>query len=91
MCTAVNFSNRVLYAVFLRLIVSFQIMEGKEMPVNTDYIEYKRDAAESNSIPSEFTVKLTPRDPEALKKSLARSEELLDGFMSGDYAETLVQ
>jgi phenylacetate 2-hydroxylase len=91
MCTAVNLSNRILYAVFLRLIVSFQVTEGKQMPVNTHYIDYKRDPSESNSIPSEFKVKLTPRDPESLKSCLSQSEKALDGFMTGQYAEPIVQ
>jgi phenylacetate 2-hydroxylase len=91
MCTAVNFSNRVLYAVFLRLIISFQITEGVHMPANTHYVDYKRDPAESNSIPSEFKVKLMPRDQETLKRCLQQSEKALDGFMTGHYAETLVK
>jgi phenylacetate 2-hydroxylase len=90
MCTAVNFSNRVLYAVFLRLIVSFHMTESKDMPPNTHYTGYKRDPSESNSIPSGFKVNFTPRDIDILKTCLRQSEERLANFMTGENAESLL-
>ncbi|KAL5341626.1 cytochrome P450 [Aspergillus crustosus] len=69
-CTAVNLSNRVLYAMFTRLIVSFNISTSKDMPCDTDYINYKEDPAASNAIPSVFKVGLSARDEWALKRCL---------------------
>lgn len=89
MCTAVNFSNRVLYALFLRLILSFRLTESSTSPAETHYIRYKRDPSESNSIPSSFKVKLTPRDDGSLETCLREAEERLSGIYVGDNAESL--
>lgn len=89
MCTAVNFSNRVLYAMFLRLIVSFKITQSKTMPANTHYIAYKRDPTASNAIASDFKVNLQPRDAEALERCFARSEEHIADLVSGEAVEAL--
>ncbi|KIV78237.1 hypothetical protein PV11_09973 [Exophiala sideris] len=75
MCTAVNFSNRVLYAMLLRLIVSFEITESKEMPANTHYIDYKEDPAAQNAIASDFKVRIKPRNPEMLERCFEQSQE----------------
>jgi phenylacetate 2-hydroxylase len=91
MCTAVNFSNRVLYALFLRLIVSFKFTPSKESPAITHYIDYKRDPSESNSIPKEFKVKLTPRDEDALERCVLQTEERLADFNVGENAEPLLK
>jgi phenylacetate 2-hydroxylase len=85
-CTAVNFSNRVLYAIFLRLIVAFVIEPSNEMPANTHYIDYKKDPAAANAVPADFKVKLTPRDGQFLERRFGRSEEL---SMSSEYSEPL--
>ncbi|PYH93380.1 cytochrome P450 [Aspergillus ellipticus CBS 707.79] len=82
MCTAVNFSNRVLYAIFLRLIVSFKMVESELLPPNTHYIDYKRDQTASNAIPSDFKVRFVPRDEGALERCLERSREMCAGIMS---------
>ncbi|KAJ5570332.1 cytochrome P450 [Penicillium hispanicum] len=74
MCTAVNFSNRVLYSAILRLIVSFKITESREMPPNTDYVQYKSDPTASNAIPSDFKVRITPRDESFLKRCFENSK-----------------
>ncbi|KAL3471648.1 cytochrome P450 [Aspergillus californicus] len=73
-CTAVNFSNRVLYAMFARLILSFRMTESKEMPCNTHHIAYKKDPAASNAIPKDFRVKLIVRDDLVLHRCLKRSQ-----------------
>ncbi|TPX09751.1 uncharacterized protein E0L32_009090 [Thyridium curvatum] len=91
MCTAVNFGNRVLYAIFLRLIVSFKLTESKSMPANTDYIGYKRDPSESNAIPSDFKVKLNPRNKDTLEKCLAQSEQNVAALATGGAAEALLR
>ena len=76
MCTAVNFSNRVLYATILRLIVSFRMVEEEECPPNTHYVHYKRDPTASNAIASDFKVRFIPRDENALQRMFKRSQEL---------------
>ncbi|XRM44943.1 hypothetical protein ABZX51_008046 [Aspergillus tubingensis] len=75
MCTAVNFSNRVLYATILRLIVSFIMVEDEESPPNTHYVHYKRDPTASNAVASDFKVRFIPRDEKALQRMFERSQE----------------
>lgn len=89
MCTAVNFGNRVLYATFLRLIVSFKMTESKSMPANTDYIRYKRDPSESNAIASDFQVRFTPRDRDSLERCFEQSENNVASLATGKAAEIL--
>ncbi|KAL2833335.1 cytochrome P450 [Aspergillus cavernicola] len=90
-CTAVNLSNRVLYALFTRLIVSFKINSSKEMPCNTHYIGYKENPAASNAIPSEFKVGLVARDEGVLKGALGRAQGGLGDFVAGGNGEVLVR
>lgn len=68
MCTAVNFSNRILYAIFFRMILSFQMTASKSSPPETHYVRYNRDTAGSTAIPSDFKVKFTPRDKDVLER-----------------------
>lgn len=89
MCTAVNFSNRVLYGLFVRLIVSFKITGSKDMPANTDHLDYKLDPAASNALPKDFKVKFTPRDQGALEACLKQCHDGLTEFVTGDNAEPL--
>lgn len=90
MCTAVNFSNRVLYALYLRLILSFRITESKSSPAETNYIAYKRDPSESNAMASAFKVKLTPREEQSLDSCLVEAQERLSDFNIGQNTESLV-
>ncbi|KAL4907793.1 hypothetical protein BDW74DRAFT_166430 [Aspergillus multicolor] len=90
-CTAVNFSNRVLYAMFARLILSFKVAESKEMPCNTQYINYKESPAASTAIPAEFKVKLVARDKEVLESCLGKAQEGLGDFATGKNGEVLVR
>lgn len=89
MCTAVNFSNRVLYALYVRLVLSFRISESKMSPAETDYIKYKQDPSAANAIPSSFKVELTPRDDGSLECCLSEAEARLSGFYTGKNAESL--
>lgn len=75
MCTAVNFSNRVLYAVLLRLISSFKIRSGKEMPPNVDFIDYKDDPAAANAVASDFKIVCEPRGGDVLGRCLRKTRE----------------
>ncbi|CAH0051154.1 unnamed protein product [Clonostachys solani] len=89
MCTAVNFSNRVLYTIYARLILSFRITESQTNPANTHYIHYKRDPSESNSIASEFKVRFTPRDRDVLERCLTQAGGRLADFNVGEDSEPL--
>ncbi|VUC36590.1 unnamed protein product [Clonostachys rosea] len=90
MCTAVNFSNRVLYTIYSRLILSFRITESQTNPANTHYIHYKRDPSESNSIASEFKVRFTPRDKDILERCLTQAGGRLADFNVGEDSEPLL-
>lgn len=89
MCTAVNFSNKTLYAMFLRLLVSFKITEGSAGPTETHYIRYKANASASNAIAMDFDVRFTPRDPQALEKCFERSQSMSADECRGDSREAL--
>lgn len=83
MCTAVNFSNRILYASFLRLMVSFCITESPTARPCTHFIDYNENTAAQAAIPKDFRAHFKIRDAEALEKSLQTSkqatEEVTDG------------
>ncbi|KAH8885271.1 cytochrome P450 [Thozetella sp. PMI_491] len=91
MCTAVNFSNRVLYALFVRLIIAFKMTESKEMPPDTDYIDYKEDPTAANAVASLFKVKFAPRDEAILERCLQQAHDSLEEFVAGDNGEPLVR
>lgn len=75
MCTAVNFSNRILYAIFLRLILSFEIVGDKETPPETHYINYNRNTTAASAIPKDFKARFVPRDTGILEECLQKSQE----------------
>ncbi|RDL41626.1 Cytochrome P450 [Venustampulla echinocandica] len=60
-CPAVALSNRVIYATFIRLIVSFKVKakEGAE-PV-TDYVNYNEDSSAQTAMPKRYQVVLEER------------------------------
>lgn len=72
MCTAVNFSNRILYSIFFRVILSFKITQSKTAPPETDYIKYKRDAAASNAVQKDYKAVFAPRDNGCADKCLQK-------------------
>lgn len=74
MCTAVNFSNRILYSIFFRLILSFRIIESKVAPVTTHYVNYNRDTTAQGAIPRDFEVNFAPRDEGVLQSCLEKSK-----------------
>jgi len=71
MCTAGNFSNRILYAIFFRMILSFQMTASKSSPPETHYVRYNRDTAGSTAIPSDYKVRFTPRDKDVVEKCVS--------------------
>ncbi|KAH8664249.1 cytochrome P450 [Xylariales sp. PMI_506] len=91
MCTAVNFANRVMYAMFVRIIVTFRITQSKDMQPVVDYVGYKRDPTESNAIPSDFKVNIKARDQEVLERCLKHSHDNLPEFVAGSNAEPLIK
>ncbi|RDW82622.1 cytochrome P450-9 [Coleophoma cylindrospora] len=74
MCTAVNFSNKILYATFSRLILSFKMTASKTMPPSTHYVNYNRDTTAAGAIPRDFKVLFTPREPEVLESCIRKSQ-----------------
>jgi phenylacetate 2-hydroxylase len=74
-CTAINFSNRILYAIFLRLIVSFKIRQSGTDPPNLHFVDYNRNTMAQSAIPRDFKALFEPRDSEVLEECLRRSEQ----------------
>lgn len=75
MCTAVNFSNRILYAAFLRLIVSFKIRQSETEPPNLHYIDYNRDTTAQSALAKDFKAYFEVRDREKFDACMAQSEK----------------
>lgn len=81
MCTAVHFSNRVLYAILVRLIISFRITQSEEMPPNIDYINYKEDSTASSATPLDFKALFVPRDKESLERCMKQCQDQSSNLM----------
>lgn len=75
MCTAVNFSNRILYAVFLRLIVSFKIRQSDIWPPNLHYVDYNEDTTAQSANPKDFKAYFELRDRAMFDACMAQSEK----------------
>lgn len=75
MCTAVNFSNRILYAIFLRLIVTFKIRQNDAEPPSLHYVNYNCDTTAQGAIPKDFKAYFELRDREAYDSCARQSEE----------------
>lgn len=75
MCTAVNFSNKILYGTFFRLILSFKITASKTSPPDTHYVKYNRDSTATNALAKDFKAKFAPRDMASLEECLRQSAE----------------
>jgi phenylacetate 2-hydroxylase len=75
MCTAVNLSNRILYAIFFRSILSFKITESSSAPPPTHYVDYNRDTTAASAIPKDFKLKFIARNPDVLDECIRRSQE----------------
>lgn len=73
MCTAVNFSNRILYSIFARLVLCFHMTESKTLPAETHYVRYSKDTTASNAMPSDFRVVFKPRDKDELDRWMEQS------------------
>lgn len=74
-CTAVNLSGRVLYVLLTRACLLFKVQaDPSRLPV-TDYIDYAEDRTAQTYWPSEFGMKLTPRDEKTLANCLDSSKK----------------
>lgn len=75
-CTGINISNRIVYAIVARCILSFKIISSEAMPANIDYARYNSDTAASTVVPAEFKVRLVPRDKEDLQRFFQASQKM---------------
>jgi phenylacetate 2-hydroxylase len=75
MCTAVNFSNRVLYVIFLRLLVSFRIKQSSTKPPCLHFVDYNRNPTAQSAIPKDFEAVFEVRDQDVLNACLKQSAE----------------
>ncbi len=66
MCTAPNFSNRILYAIFFIMILCFKITARASAPPETDHVKYNRLPSGQNAISIDFEALFTPRDEAVL-------------------------
>lgn len=75
MCTAVNFSNRILYVIFLRLIVSFKIKQSESKPPCLHFVHYNRDTTAQSAIPKDFEAVFEVRDQSIFDACMERSAQ----------------
>lgn len=84
-CTAINFSNRVLYSIFARLILSFKIKQSEAKPPCLHYVDYNEDTTAQAAIPKLFEAYFELRDRGAfdvcLKQSLESTRDVTNGMM----------
>lgn len=78
MCTAVNFSNRILYSTFLRLIACYEIIGSATDPPCTHYVDYNRDTTAAAAIPGDFKARFRIRDPVSLQCMLSSNGDAMD-------------
>jgi phenylacetate 2-hydroxylase len=77
MCTAINFSNRILYAIFLRLIVSFKIKPASDPSKHPclHFVDYNRNTTAQSAIPKDFEAVFEVRDQAIFDACMERSAE----------------
>ncbi|KAL0257567.1 hypothetical protein SLS55_008381 [Diplodia seriata] len=74
-CTAIALSNRILYTMFVRLIIHFKFTASKEAPPTTDYIDFNENRKDASVLPKRYRVKLEEREPrEVLERNLEQSK-----------------
>lgn len=74
-CTAINFSNRILYSIFFRLILSYNITESKKLPPVIHHIDYNKDTTAQSAIPKDFKARFRVRDQASFDKCMESSAE----------------
>ncbi|OJD29614.1 cytochrome p450 [Diplodia corticola] len=74
-CTAIALSNRILYTMFVRLIIHFKFTASKEAPPTLDYIDFNENRKDASVLPKRFRLKLEEREPrEVLERNLEQSK-----------------
>lgn len=58
LCPAFKISNRIIYALILRIIVEFRIVADESNPPNVDLIEFRVGAGEFVKSPQDFKLKI---------------------------------
>ncbi|KAL4875352.1 cytochrome P450 [Aspergillus karnatakaensis] len=81
MCPAVGISNRMLYAVYVRILGNFRVLASETMPPEVDYVRFNEDTTGQSAIPRKFRVKLAPRDGvEGFEECVGMSREATAGM-----------
>lgn len=65
MCTAVALSNRILYALFLRLILHFEFTASTTSPPVTDYVKLNEDTTGQTVTVKPYSITMKERFPHA--------------------------
>ncbi|KAG9768428.1 cytochrome P450, partial [Aureobasidium melanogenum] len=75
MCTAVALSNRILYALFLRLILHFEFTASPTSPPVTHYVNLNEDATGQTVMVKSYSITMKERFPH---------ESILSNFQTSD-------
>ena len=73
-CTAINLSNRILYAILTRTCLLFHVHGNPAETPTFDYINYAEDRSAQTYWPKKFGLKLEPRNEEMLQTCLVNSK-----------------
>jgi phenylacetate 2-hydroxylase len=71
LCPAMNISNRIIYALLIRLILEFRIVADGDNKPNVDPIEFSAGAGEFVKSPGDFKVRFLERNESVGRPSLA--------------------
>ncbi|KAJ9150922.1 Amino acid permease [Pleurostoma richardsiae] len=82
-CTAVNFSNRILYSIFVRLIVTFKIRQSEAEKPSIDHVAYNRNTAAQSAIPKDFKAFFELRDRCSFEACMERSRKNTEDVTNG--------
>lgn len=76
-CTAVAFSNRILYAALVRLVVTYSIRQSETAALQpcVDHVDYNRNTAAQSAIPRDYQATFALRDRAVYEACIARSRE----------------
>ncbi|KAG0678934.1 hypothetical protein C6P40_001454 [Pichia californica] len=69
-CTAINLSNRILYAILTRTCLLFKVHSNPSLKPTFDYINFAEDRTAQTYWPKNFQIKLEARDESMVTKCL---------------------
>ena len=69
-CPAWQISNRIIYGLLLRLILTFEMHPDEALPPPKDYLTYGATPQGVANAPKPFNIRFVPRNKEALAKQL---------------------